>query len=133
MLKCNNIRTFLNRLINTENRPLCQVSNAVAGEILNATTKQANGALSGRTINGIARELRHHYQGYDATQVIPYFIAPLSSAFSFVTIKVFDDTDIGGMDRNMGDYDYNAKGFENNAWGEVISEWADGKIKNLLG
>ena len=33
------------------------------------------------------------------------------------------------MDPNMGDYDYNAKGFENPiAWREVIPEWLDGKI-----
>ena len=91
-----------------------EISKALSSEMLNIANRQVDGSLSGRTVDGVARELRQHNYAYIVTHPV---------------VKVFENSDIGGMDPNMGDYDYNAKGFENPiAWREVIPEWLDGKI-----
>lgn len=70
------------------------ISTALAKEMYSTATNQVNGALSGRTIDGIAKELRRHTQ------------------FAFLGEKI-GVADIGGLDKNKPDYDYNARMFEN--------------------
>ena len=68
---------------------------AVAKSMYETATEQVPGALSGRTIEGIARELRAHYR---ASRLVP--------------IDKLLITDMGGLDESMPGYDYNAKIFE---------------------
>ena len=72
------------------------ISIALANEMYCAATSQVDGALSGRTTKGIARELRMHFQ---FSAVLP--------------IRKITVADIGGMEKSRSDYDYNAKMFEN--------------------
>ena len=72
------------------------ISIALANEMYCAATNQVGGALSGRTTEGIARELRMHYR---VSAILP--------------IKKVTVADIGGMEKSRSDYDYNAKMFEN--------------------
>lgn len=71
------------------------VSIALAKAMYKTATEQVAGALSGRTIEGIARELRVHYK---ASCLLP--------------IDNLLITDMGGLDESMPGYDYNAKVFE---------------------
>ena len=72
------------------------ISIALANEMYCAATSQVDGALSGRTTKGIARELRMHFQ---VSAILP--------------IRKITVADIGGMEKSRSDYDYNAKMFEN--------------------
>ena len=72
------------------------VSTAVAEEILKTAKAQVDGAMSGRTVAGWAREIRFHCK------------------YGYLTrIKRIRSADMGGTDKSRSDYDYNAKGFEN--------------------
>ncbi len=68
---------------------------AVAKSMYETATEQVPGALSERTIEGIARELRAHYR---ASRLVP--------------IDKLLIADMGGLDESMPGYDYNAKMFE---------------------
>ena len=71
------------------------ISTALAKEMYMVTKQQNNSALSGRTIDGIAKEIRVHLK------------------LSFLGKNKFGVIDIGGLDKDREDYDYNAKMFEN--------------------
>lgn len=71
------------------------ISIALAKTMYKTATEKVPGALSGRTIEGIARELRAHYK---ASCLLP--------------IDNLLITDMGGLDESMPGYDYNAKVFE---------------------
>ena len=81
------------------------ISAALANEIYYAATSHVDGALSGRTVKGIARELRAHFKVSTTLPVNKVSIA-----------------DIGGMDKSRSDYDYNAKMFED-PWKTPLVIW----------
>lgn len=73
-----------------------KISLAIADEILAAATEQVDGAMSGRTREGVAREIRFHCK------------------YGFLTkSEKITIADMGGTDKSRTDYDYNAKGLEN--------------------
>ncbi len=86
-----------------------EISEALAQEILRVASENVPGALSGRTVKGIAREIRWHCPP-GLIGIGPTIIA-----------------DIGGMDKSKDSYDYNAKVFENpwrpSNWIEVLCEY----------
>ena len=82
------------------------ICKALAKEMRNISRKQVHGALKGRTVDGIARELKYH-------KIANWFLPSLESA------KV---TDIGALYKNSIGYDYNAKLFENGDFIATIKE-----------
>ena len=72
-----------------------EVSIALAQEMYLAATTQVEGALSGRTIEGLARELRAHTK---VSTIIPWEKVSIA--------------DMGGTTKDRPDYDYNASWFE---------------------
>ncbi|MGM9668232.1 MAG: hypothetical protein ACI3VZ_00555 [Faecousia sp.] len=92
-----------------------KISEAMAEEIIKAATTQVPGSMSGRTISGVARELRLHCD-------IGYMFSLGNTDLLFGLSKQILVADIGGMDPDKPDYDYNAKGFEN-LWALPAAIW----------
>ena len=71
------------------------ISLKLAEEMINAAITQVDGAMSGRTAEGVAREIRNHCKwGF------------------LIGIDSITMADIGGTTEGRSDYDYNARGFE---------------------
>ena len=82
------------------------ISEALAKEMYDVSKKQVDGALCGRTIPGLARELYYH---------------KLASTI-FYSSKALRITDIGSLEIDSIGYDYNAKLFENGEFINTIIE-----------
>ena len=93
-----------------------KISMVLAAEMYIKATEQVEGSLYGRTIYGIYREIRWHYYAYLACK-----------------LNVVRYADIGGMNEDRNDYDYNAKMFENPLRiKEVVQEWIFSNIINKM-
>ena len=93
-----------------------KISMVLAAEMYIKATEQVEGSLYRRTIYGISREIRWHYYAYLACK-----------------LNVVRYADIGGMNEDRNDYDYNAKMFENPLrTKEVVQEWIFSNIINKM-